>query len=229
MLTERLQLLDATFLRNGSPASIITPPDSSGAPKVLAIIGGLVLLLIVMGRCAPPTSAQDVVTIEGRGQLATDAFFPPAPQSAVAFTHNGQRNFIVRAYTDAPNPDLLVNKIGPYEGTRLLTSSGAVTLEIEADGTWTAILQPIPWSGETAFSGRGDAVSGQFDPPAPGAWSHSHDGQRNFIVRLHCAGARPQLVQNRIGASEGSQIITFGRSPCFWEVEADGAWSLAPR
>lgn len=173
--------------------------------------------------------AEDVVTIEGRGQLATDAFYPPAAQSAVAFTHDGQRNFIVRAYTDAPRPDLLVNKIGPYAGVRLLAAPGPVSLEVEADGAWTATLQPIPWSGEAPFSGNGDIVSGQFDPPARGTWIHSHDGERNFIVRLHCAGARPQLIQNKIGATEGSQIITFGRGPCFWEVEADGSWSLAPR
>lgn len=188
------------------------------------------LLLVSLTVLVAPTAAlaQEQVALAGRGQTATETVSPPAPQSIATFTHDGTRNFIVRAHPDSGSPDLLVNKIGAYSGSRLLASTSPVMLDIKADGRWTATLDPIPWSGEAAFSGTGDAVSGQFDAPAAGAWTFSHDGQRNFIVRLHCAGTR-DLIQNRIGAAEGSQVIPARRGPCFWEVQADGAWSLAPR
>lgn len=74
-------------------------------------------------------------------------------------------------------------------------------------------------------------MSGQFSPPGSGAWTITHDGKRNFIVQLYCAGDSfgPQLVQNMIGAVDGSKVVQFGRGLCYWVVQADGAWSLAPR
>ncbi len=56
----------------------------------------------------------------------------------------------------------------------------------------------------------------------------THDGQRNFVVYLHC-GTNRQLVQNRIGSFQGSSILTMPAGSCAWEVQADGNWSLKPR
>jgi hypothetical protein len=176
---------------------------------------------------AAAARASQPIVLNGSGQTATNPFQPPAEKSRIAFSHNGRRNFIVRAYV-GNDRDGLVNKIGVYEGVRLLEAKGPVTLDIQADGGWRAVVSSIPPGAGPAFSGRGDDVSGLFSPPGNGPWEFGHDGQRNFIVKLHCASGR-SLIQNRIGAATGSQVITFGRGPCFWEVEADGSWSLAPR
>ncbi len=124
--------------------------------------------------------------------------------------------------------ELLVNEIGPYDGSRPLAARGPVILDIDADGAWSATIEPISFGAMAPFAGRGDAVSGLFDPPASGPWEIRHDGERNFIVMCHCAGGS-DLIQNEIGPVEGSRVVRFGRGPCFWEVQADGNWSLAPR
>ncbi len=49
-------------------------------------------------------------------------------------THTGESNFAVRAWTDSR--DLLVNEIGPYQGT-VRSPTGIVVFEITADGDWT--------------------------------------------------------------------------------------------
>lgn len=133
--------------------------------------------------------------------------------------------YVIRPGT---SDDLLVNAIGRYGGAHPIFGADPLVLNIEADGAWTATFEAIADGGQPPFSGRGDAASDLFSPPDRAAWEFSHDGKANFIVRLHCAGGS-SLVQNRIGAFSGSQVVTFGRGPCMWEVTADGSWSLKPR
>ena len=74
-------------------------------------------------------------------------------------------------------------------------------------------------------------TSSQFNGPSAAAWVFAHDGARNFIVELRCgtAGAVFDVVQNRIGVFSGGSIVVIPPGPCFWEVQADGNWSLKPR
>ena len=103
-------------------------------------------------------------------------------------------------------------------------------LDIEADGAWTVHIEAIGQVQTAALSGTGDGVSGLFSRPTPnqGPWEFQHNGQSNFVVLLHCAGGT-NLIQNEIGAVSGSRVVSFPNGPCYWEVEADGAWSLTPR
>ena len=103
-----------------------------------------------------------------------------------------------------------------------------MVLDIRADGVWTVEVRPVQAADSATFSGKGDAVSGLFDPPATGPWEIRHGGQRNFIVYLHCSGGS-DLIQNEIGSMSGSRVVRFPKGPCLWEVTADGAWSLASR
>ncbi len=173
-----------------------------------------------------PTATPEPVTLSGTSQTATDEVELPSPISIAHFTHNGQSNFIVRTYI-GDREDVLINEIGPYDGSRPLTN-GPVIFDINADGAWIIEIRPIGRQDSAAFSGDGDDVSDLFAPPDRGAWELSHNGESNFIVYLHCAGGS-QVVQNEIGAVSGSTIIGFRDGPCFWEVEADGEWSLKPR
>jgi len=174
----------------------------------------------------PPPLPRPIV-LQGRGQNVTREILLPSPVSVARLTHDGQRNFIVTAYV-ADEAELLVNTIGPYHGERPLWGREPVVLDIDADGSWTIEIRAIGFAHSPAFSGRGDAVSGLFDPPRSGAWEIQHNGQRNFIVLLHCAGGS-DLVQNEIGPVSGSTVVRFAKGPCLWEVEADGSWSLKPR
>ncbi len=188
------------------------------------MLGIMLGALVAVGNA----STQDVM-LEGRGQTATEPLYLPAVDSVISAKHAGRRNFIVRAYGSSDRPELLINTIGSYQGQRFLRSDQPVTLDIDADGPWQIQIWPVGEGGEPAFSGSGDAVSNRFSPPGRQAWEITHDGSRNFIVRAHCEGRRPQLVENHIGIFSGSKIIDFQSGSCFWEVQADGSWSLAPR
>ena len=148
----------------------------------------------------------------------------------MVFTHDGQRNFIVKSFRGS-REELLVNRIGAYEGRRPLTGTDPVRLNIEADGNWTVTIVAIQCcSSSGEFSGKSDNVSNQFTPPGPlpSTWEFTHDGERNFIVRLHCRTSE-QSVQNRIGTFSGSAILVMGGGPCYWQVQADGNWAIKPR
>jgi hypothetical protein len=124
--------------------------------------------------------------------------------------------------------DLLINEIGNYQGNRPIAGPDPVVFDIDADGAWSIHIEGLETTTSAAFSGSGDQVSDIFQPSNVGPWEFSHDGERNFAVWLHCEGG-DDLVQNEIGVVTGSGVVNFEDGPCFWEVEADGNWSLAPR
>lgn len=177
----------------------------------------------------PPTEIPpEPIHLEGSGQTATDSIDVAFPLAVASFTHSGQRNFIVKLYPEEGREDLLVNTIGDYTGHVLLPSSGKMNFDIDADGAWTIDINPVGRVDTAAFDGHGDMVSGVFDPPDNGPWEFSHDGERNFIVKLMCAGGT-DLVQNELGPVSGSGMVRFDDGPCLWSVQADGNWSLSPR
>ena len=122
----------------------------------------------------------------------------------------------------------LVNEIGHYNGQRPVVSTGPVTFDIKADGAWTIRAEALQTGGIPAFAGTGDAVGALFSPPQSGPWDVSHTGKSNFMVDLHCAGGDVNL-ENEIGKLQASTLARFPKGPCFWEIRADGAWSLQPR
>jgi hypothetical protein len=174
-----------------------------------------------------PTPKPEPIVLRGRGQHATQAVSPPGQISVATFTHTGRRNFIVYSHV-GQRRELLVNKIGNYQGQRPILGADPVVFDIDADGDWTIILDVVPLVPTADIQGHGDFVSGIFNPPGNGAWEIQHAGTRNFIVKLHCASGT-NLVQNVIGPVSGSRVLQFGRGPCFWEIEADGSWLLRPR
>lgn len=167
------------------------------------------------------------ITFSGTGTTSTDPVTINWDNARVVMSHDGSRNFTVTAY-QAGVESLLANVIGDYEGARPLFGNGEVYFGIDADGDWTVIVEPLGQAEGAAFAGSGPGVSGAFDPPPAGPVEYSHDGSRNFVVRLHCASGS-ELVENEIGGVSGSAAVTFGTGPCFWEVEGDGSWSVTPK
>jgi hypothetical protein len=174
-----------------------------------------------------PAPPPEPVVLEGFGQTATEQVTPPASVSVATFTHSGSSNFAVQVF-GGDSEGLLINEIGPYQGSRPIFGNDPIMFDIDADGSWTIRIEPVAIVDSAAFAGTGDAVSGLFSPPSDGPWDVSHDGQSNFAVWLHCGGGS-DLVQNEIGAVAGSTVVQFEDGPCMWEVEADGNWSLQPR
>lgn len=143
----------------------------------------------------------------------------------VKLTHSGSRNFIVRALEpDLEESDLLVNEIGPYEGTVLAPYDEYGGLKIEGDGSWTAevtstdALFASPLRGD--ISGTGDSVF-YWAIGERSVVSINHRGDSNFVVRIYTADGRDLLV-NEIGNYGGEQIMETG----IVEITADGSWSL---
>lgn len=179
-----------------------------------------------------PTPPPAPVVLKGKGQSVTDPFTLPTAISKLVFQHDGKRNFIVKAYKADGSSDTLVNAIGSYRGIRPLNADGQVYLEIKADGPWEVVAMPLGFNDSYAagFDGQGDDMSDLFTPTTTGPvpYLFTHDGERNFIVHLHCAGG-DDSVQNEIGKVDGAAVVNFERGPCFWEVQADGKWTMKPR
>ena len=75
-------------------------------------------------------------SFSGHGDFVTPLFKSTA--GAWTFTHDGSSNFAVKVHTTSGRR-LLVNEIGPYNGTQMveIPSDGIAMFEITADGNWT--------------------------------------------------------------------------------------------
>lgn len=181
---------------------------------------------------ATATPLPEPVTLSGRGKVVTDSIVPPSAVNRILFTHKGRSNFIVHSYRDDGDEGFLANTIGNYTGQALLLSTTPLYFEIDADGAWTITIEPIfnVGDGPRSLAGKGDTISDGFDPAAerPIPYHFTHTGRRNFIVHLYCAGGDDYVV-NEIGPVDGDVVVKFTDGPCVWEVQADGAWTLAPK
>ena len=194
---------------------------------------------VVMGKPVPtyipvtttPEPTPEPIILSGTGQTVTDPIDFPPGISLLVFEHTGRRNFIVKAFTD-DSEELLVNEVGNYSGRRPLAGKKGVFFEIKADGPWSIHVGELPLepNARDGISGRGDWVSGYFLPKEEGRKpvDFTHDGERNFIVYLYCKGGA-ELAQNEIGVTEGASVVDFNEGPCFWDIQADGYWSIKPR
>lgn len=182
----------------------------------------------------PPTATPlpQPVLLSGTGQRVTDLIVPPAAINRVEAQHNGQRNFQVTAYDATGERTLLVNEIGGYSGGVLLVASSEVFFEVNADGNWSLSVQPLGVSSVPldSLSGTGDWTTDLFTPSRTGVvpYRFTHRGDSNFAVVLWCANGR-DLVQNEIGPVTNEAVANFRGEPCFWEITANGAWTLEPR
>lgn len=119
------------------PAVTTTPTTATPIVNVTTAPGAATTTV----PAAPRPTASPVV-LRGTGQTATDAITLPAAINVAAFTHTGSRNFVVQVVRGTAQ-SLLINTIGAYTGTRPLTGTDPLRLQIEADGAWTVTITPI--------------------------------------------------------------------------------------
>ena len=96
---------------------------------------------------SPSTAVSLPQTITGRGADVPSPFMIESGKGAVKFTmhHDGSRNFIIWLYNvNGKREELLVNEIGNYDGSKLVSvggysgaEPGIHYLDVEADGSWS--------------------------------------------------------------------------------------------
>lgn len=169
------------------------------------------------------------IVYSGTGDSILAIALPDGPgQVAVAtLTHDGSRNFAIFSLdAGMAQQDLIVNTIGPYQGTMLFNAGfggDPSSLEITADGNWTVTMKSV--LSLRQFSG--DAVTGVGDDVVlylgdSGAATISHDGSRNFAIWLY--GDSTDLVVNEIGPYDGT--VRWIAGPSVVAVTADGNWGV---
>lgn len=180
---------------------------------------------------APTSSPTPIPPQEFTGRGAKVVHVVVAELSRVYLGHEGKRNFIVRAYAADGSDEGLVNEIGYYAGNRLLMPA-TYDIEIKADGPWLIRVTPMSWdeTASGAMEGKGDDIRGMFTPPiSRGVYRFTHEGQHNFIVNLVCDTTQDGIV-NEIGTFNGEFMVSFEDAKgCLWDVQADGAWTIAPK
>jgi hypothetical protein len=129
--------------------------------------------------------------------------------------------------------DLLVNEIGGYSGTHLVTlpySSDSIWgLEVTASGlSWTIAVSPLTtatsWASGT-FNGSGSNVVAVPAPSAPTSVTFTHSGSSNFAVwAVDGSGKQIDLLVNEIGPYSGTVLMPLATR--YLSVDAANAsWS----
>ena len=145
----------------------------------------------------------------------------------VHFVNSGYSNFIVKAYDNTGDYDLLINEIGAYNGYVFLPSEGPYQFEIKSSGSWSYQIIRLKATDQKEFSGTGDYVTDIFSGES-GTWEFSHNGSGNFVIWMYTTNGRDLLV-NEIGSYSGKKVVSIpSGSMAILVVTADGEWSAKP-
>lgn len=185
--------------------------------------------------CVYPGVAQDTSipadeVFEGYGATVVSLDLPDDYLHTVAFTHTGESNFAVWSVDeDGESIDLLVNEIGDYQGARPLDFDvEPVALDIEADGTWQAIVQVLQraplWPEQTSGTGATVLVADPAETRGLTVVRLTHDGQSNVVLWAYTDDGEWDLLVNEIGEYSGEQRLPSGT--VVLEIDADGDWTL---
>jgi hypothetical protein len=209
-----------------SPATATTPPQQpqsmpTPAPRVTA----------------QPARAQPApFSLSGSGQQATETFSIAGGVTIFRLTHQGSSNFAVwlKDGSSGENVELLVNTIGSFNGSKLVgVPEGTYLLDVSADGSWKVIIeQPRPASAEGApqtLSGPNQAAAGPIQLRSGLArFALKHSGDGNFAVWLiDDSGENVALLANDIGRFDGSKAEHVSDGIYWFDVSANGNWSIA--
>lgn len=109
----------------------------------------------------------------------------------------------------------------------MLNGEPPFTFNIIANGNWNCVIDELKTTTDTSFSGKGDSVTPIFSGTT-GAYTFTHDGDSNFAVWVYTTDGRDLLI-NEIGEYSGTQIVEIpSGSNAFFEITANGSWSITP-
>jgi hypothetical protein len=172
------------------------------------------------------------IELAGTGDAASRFSIPEDVAAIAEITHDGEGSFSVRARGADDIEKLLISTAGAYHGTVLFDQLEGVhsdSLQIEADGAWTATIRPVPeaqrWDQSGPLTGAGDDVI--LVEPATSARTTVtivHDGQARFIVVSYASPGGGTLV-DEMGSYAGVGVLDEGTFVL--EIRADGEWSIS--
>lgn len=211
--------------QSGTTASISTPtPTLAPTPTPTPTV------------TQTPMATPEPVNLTGTGQEATSKFHLNQGLAIFEMTHDGQSNFAIWLLDNQANKvELLVNEIGPFDGSKAvgISQEGDYLLDLAADGYWTVVItQPAPLSDlepPLTLSGNAQQASDLFRlSQGLVTFQMKHDGQSNFAIWLmDSQGSLVELLVNEIGAFDGSKAVGIGQDGIFiLDISADGNWTI---
>lgn len=154
---------------------------------------------------------------------ATMVACTPASQRASSTATPGQSlAILLPTVTPAPVATETVAPVQPEEPT----------LEPTATPEPTATLVPTPMPAPLVMTGSGGNITADFQVDAPLIITEfSHDGSGNFAIFLKDAETAENLnlLVNVIGATTGSNLTGIDPGTYFYEVTADGNWTVTTK
>lgn len=92
----------------------------------------------------PALVATGAPPFSGRGKQATALFQWPAGLARIRMRHDGRRNFAIWLLdSSGRRVDLLVNEIGPFDGTKAIRipRNDVYIMDVDADGNWSIVFE----------------------------------------------------------------------------------------
>lgn len=148
----------------------------------------------------------------------------------LSITYDGSGYFSVKAHNiNTGDYELLVNDIGPYNGTVLIPESGNYDVEINADGNWTATAYAIGTTNGCTFSGHGDAVTSVFYTQNQNWKITNSNSESYFSVKSYYTkeDGDYDLIVSEIGNYNGI-VRSDNSGSMFFEIVSDGDWTISP-
>lgn len=184
------------------------------------------------GDLAKVTAGWSAFTLSGEGPDTKALKIPDGQAAIISFTHDGEENFVVSTLDkDDEQLDQIVSAIGAYEGTVFVgrgeedSPVAAKSLEVEADGKWTAKVAPAATAPlfSSSKSGTGDAVLRY--KGAAASVDVTFDGESSFAVTIYTAkGFYSDLVVSEEGAVDSSFDLP---ADCYIAISGEGNWKLS--
>lgn len=182
-----------------------------------------------------PKPEPQPISLTGSGQQATGRFHLESGLSVFSMTHDGDANFAIWLLdSNGRQIDLLVNRIGPFSGSRALGIgiAGDHLLDIQANGNWSiTITQPrLSNAPATASFGGNNQLATPLFSLSRGLHTFVmvHNGDANFAVwLLDSNGQQIELLVNDIGPFSGSKAVGIEEPGLYvLDVQANGDWSI---
>ncbi|GGW73291.1 hypothetical protein [Streptomyces xantholiticus] len=215
-----------------------------GDVRVGGVVAVIVLLVLALtgaqggadASVRQPTPSAEPITLSGTGQEVTEPFALTGGLAVVrSECPSCTDDFIVELLDDRRQvQDLVVNRIGSYEGTKgVAASAGDHVLQVNADAPWTVEItqpgdQPAAALPQT-WAGSGDRMQGPFEADRVVTVAAANTGDGNFVVTVVDADGRSQdLVFNESGNFAGSAVARMtSEGPYYVNVTSEGEWTLA--
>lgn len=211
---------------------ILIPPRSSSPVAVASPTASGAAATVGPTRDGAPTPFPPI-NLGGTGSQDVAFSIPGGSSGLASIINDGQGPFTVWTVgPDGTRNEQLVGVVGPFSGTRLFDeNSHSTAFSVESDGTWSIEINPISsartWDLSERLTGDGSDVVLVLPPTSADTNTIvRYDGESNFVVSAYTVSGKVQLL-NDVGRLEELLVLPAGTS--LIEVQADAAWSLAPR